>query len=61
MKDSRGLEYSNQSPEIIEQIDNFRHDLLSMAPGVTDILNLTDDYENVITIQLYSAALWLYG
>ena len=61
MKDSRGLEFSNQSPEIIEQIDNFRHDLLSMAPGATDILNFTDDYENAITIQLYSAALWLYG
>lgn len=61
MKDSSGLEYSTDSPEVINTIENFRQDLLSMAPGVIDILEFADTYETSLTIQSYCAALWLYG
>ncbi len=61
MKDSSGLDYTTDSPEVINTIESFRHDLLSMTPGVTEILDYADTYESSLTIQSYCAALWLYG
>jgi len=61
LKDSYGLELSTNSEEVVNISEQFRNELLSMAPGVTDILNHADAYEDSLIIQSYCAALWLYG
>jgi len=61
LKDSRGLEISTNSAEVIEICENFKNELLTMGTGVGDILAHAENHKDEFLIQAYLAALWLYG
>ena len=61
MKDSSGLEITSNSEDVIDITEKFRYELLTMGGGVTDIINHAEKYPDSVILQLYNAALWLYG
>jgi len=61
MKDHHGLNISTDSPDILNLVEKFKTDLLSMGKGVVDILPLADNYPESLLIQTYSVCVYLYG
>jgi len=61
MKDQHGLDISTGSPNMLNLVEKFKMDLLSMGKGVVDVLSQADNYPESALIQTYSACVYLYG
>lgn len=61
MQTKNGLDVSTNSSEVIEAIEYFEQELLSMGKGVVAIIDSAKEHADNLMIQLYAASFMLYG